>query len=87
VGFGEDQVSFGSFSWEFLSFCFFFSSDSVLVCGVYDVFWGLRCVLVGFLLVTMVKKCKLWVLENIRKVYGDFWGGSMAFGVFFRIWV
>ena len=47
-------------------------------------FWGLRCVLVGFLLVTMVKKCKLWVLENIRKVYGDFWGGSMAFGVFFH---
>jgi len=65
----------------------FFSSDSVLVWGVYDVFWGVRCVLVGFLLVTMVKKCKLWVLENIRKVYGDFWGGSMAFGVFFRFWV
>ena len=56
-------MSFGWFSWEFLSF---------------------RCVLVGFLLVIMVKKCKLWVLENIRKVYGDFWGGSMAFGFFFR---
>ena len=64
-----------------------FSSDSVLVWRVFDVFWGLRCVLVGFLLVTMVKKCKLWVLENIRKVYGDFWGGSMAFGFFFRFWV
>jgi len=25
VGFGEDQVSFGWFSWEFLSFCCFFS--------------------------------------------------------------
>jgi len=24
VGFGEDQVSFGCFSWEFLSFCIFF---------------------------------------------------------------
>ena len=24
VGFGEDQVSFRTFSWEFLSFCFFF---------------------------------------------------------------
>ena len=24
VGFGEDQVSFGWFSWEFLSFCCFF---------------------------------------------------------------
>jgi len=42
-----------------------FSSDEVLVCGVFDVFWGLRFVLVGFLLVIMVKKCKLWVLENI----------------------
>ena len=31
-----------------------FSSDSVLVWGVFDVFWGLRCVLVGFLLFTMV---------------------------------
>ena len=42
-----------------------FSSDAVLVCGVFDVFWGLRCILVGFLLVIMVKKGKLWVLENI----------------------
>jgi len=43
-----------------------FSSDAVLVWGVFDVFWGLRCVLVGFLLVIMVKKRKLWVLENFR---------------------
>ena len=31
---------------------------------VFDVCWGLRCVLVGFLLVIMVKNCKLWVLKN-----------------------
>ena len=43
-----------------------FSSDAVFVCGVFDVFWGLRCVLVGFLLVIMVKKRKFWVLENFR---------------------
>ena len=66
MGFGEDQVSFGWFSWEFLSFCCFFFSDSFLVWGVFDVFWGLRLVLVGFMLVVMVKNCKLWVLENIR---------------------
>ena len=42
-----------------------FSSDAVLVWGVFDLFWGLRCILVGFLLVIMVIKGKLWVLENI----------------------
>ena len=42
-----------------------FSSDAVLVWGVLDVFWGLRCVLVGFMLVVMLEKCKLWFLENI----------------------
>ena len=64
MGFGEDQVSFGWFSWEFLSFCFI-SPDADLVWAAFDVFCGLRCVLVGFLLVIMVKKCKLWVLKNI----------------------
>jgi len=65
VGFGEDQVSFRWFSWEFLSFCcFFFLYSSVW--GVFDMFWGLRCVLVGFMLVIVLEKCKLWFLENIR---------------------
>ena len=41
-----------------------FSSDAVLVCGVFDVFLGLRLVFAGFMLVILVKKCKLWVLEN-----------------------
>ena len=39
-----------------------FSSDAVLLWVVFDVFWGLRCVLVGFMLVDMVNNCKLWVL-------------------------
>jgi len=52
--------------------------------ALFYVFCGLRWVLVGFFLVIMVKNFKLWILENIRKVYGDFWGGSMAFGVFFH---
>jgi len=43
-----------------------FSSDSVFVCCVFNVFWALRCVLVGFMLVVTVKKCKVWVLEKIR---------------------
>ena len=40
--------------------------DPVLFGALFDVFWGLRCVLVGFMLVVMVRKGKLWVLENIR---------------------
>ena len=64
VGFREDQVSFRWFSSEF-QFLLFFSSDAFLVWGVFDVFWGLRCVLVGFMLVIMVKKSKLRFLENI----------------------
>jgi len=48
-----------------LGFSFFFGFDPVLVWGVFDVFWGLRLVLVGSMLVVMLRKCKLWVLENI----------------------
>jgi len=58
---GEFRLVFMGIS----KFLLFFSSDAFLVWGVFDVFLGLRCVLVGFLLVTMVKNCKLWVLENI----------------------
>jgi len=90
VGFGELQVGLGGLLgwiygfWGFLSF---FGFDPVLFGALFDVFWGLRSVLVGFLLVTMVKKCKLWVLENIRKVYGDFRDGFMVFGFSSVFWV
>jgi len=49
-----------------LGFSLISEGDPVLVWGVFDVFWGLRLVLVGFMLVIMVKNCKLWLLENIR---------------------
>ena len=52
-------------SW-YLGFSSVFWVDPVLFGALFDVFWGLRCVLVGFMLVFMVKKCKLWVLESIR---------------------
>ena len=48
-----------------LGFSFIFGFDPVLVWGVLDVFWGLRCILVGFMLVVMVRNGKFWVLENI----------------------
>ena len=51
-------------SW-YLGFSSVFWVDPVLFGALLDVFWGLRCILVGFLLVIMVKKGKLWVLENI----------------------
>ena len=49
-------------------FSLIFGFDPVLVWGVFDVFCGLRCVLVGFLLVIMVKKCKLWVFVRFSFV-------------------
>jgi len=48
-----------------LGFSFIFGGDPVFVWGVFDVFWGLRCILDGFLLVIIVKNFKFWVLENI----------------------
>ena len=48
-----------------LGFSFVFGFDPIIVWGVFDVFWGLRFILVGFLLVILEKMCKLWVLENI----------------------
>jgi len=49
-----------------LGFSFVFRFDPVLLVALFDVFWGLRFVLFGFMLVVMVRKGKLWVLENIR---------------------
>ena len=51
-------MSFGVYLW-LLGFSLVFGGDPGLGWGVFDVFWGLRCVLVGFLFVIMVKKCKL----------------------------
>jgi len=48
-----------------LGFSCFFGGDPLLVSCVFDVFCGVRCILVGFFLVIMVKNSKLWVLENI----------------------
>jgi len=48
----------GGFRGNFLVSVFFFSSDASLFRGVFNVFCGLRCVLVGFMLVVMVKKVK-----------------------------
>ena len=39
--------------------------DPVLFGAIFDVFWGLRFVLVGFMLVVTVRKCKLCFMENI----------------------
>jgi len=54
-------------SW-YLGFSSVFLVDPVLLGALFDVFCGLRWVLVGFLLVIIVKKGKLRVFENIRSV-------------------
>jgi len=51
-------------SW-YLGFSSVFWVDPVLFGTLLDMFWDLRLVLVWFMLVIMVKNCKLWVLENI----------------------
>ena len=50
----------------YLGFSSVFGVDPVLFGALFDVFCGLRCVLVGFELVIVLEKCKLWFLENIR---------------------
>jgi len=68
VGFGEHRVGLGGLLGCIYGFCFFsliFGGYLGLVWVVFAVFCGLRWVLVGFMFVVMVKKCKLWVLENI----------------------
>jgi len=62
---GRFRGTFGVDLW-LLCFSFLLGGDSCLVWCVFYVFWGVRWVLVGFMLVVMVKNCKLWVLENIR---------------------
>ena len=52
-------------SW-YLGFSSVFWVDPVLFGALFNVFWGIRFVLVWFIFVIMVKNYKLWVLENIR---------------------
>ena len=61
MGFGKIRWVWIGFHGNFLVFVVF-TSDAVLVWGVFDVFWGLRGVLVGLMLVVMVRSCKLWFL-------------------------
>jgi len=50
----------------FWGISFSFGGDPFLFMAIFVVFWGLCWDLVGFFLVVMVRKCKLWVMENIR---------------------
>jgi len=49
----------------FLGISFSFGGDPVLFGSIFYVFFGLRWVLIGFMLVVMVRNGKLWVLEKI----------------------
>ena len=68
MGFGEHHVGLGRLLGWIYVFWFFLSVfwvHPVLFGAIFDVLCGLRFVLVWFFLVIIVKKCKLWVLENI----------------------
>jgi len=71
VGFGEDQVSFGWFSWEFLSFCCFFFSFSFCL-GCFSCVLGSPLGFVGFSFFVNVNGSGLW-----------FWKRSGEFRVVF----
>ena len=49
-----------------LGFSLILGDHPVLVWGVFDGFWGLHWVSLGFSVVIMLKKCILFVLENFR---------------------
>ena len=70
-----------------MAFVFFFrfGDDPVLFGALFDVFWGLRWVLVGFMLVIMVKNCKLWVFGEHQVGLGCFCGGSLVFREFLSV--
>jgi len=83
-----------------LGFSFVSGGDPVLVWGVFDVFWGVRWVSVGFLLVIIVKNinCGFWrTLGRFRGTFGvGLWllafslifGGdpALVWGVFDVVW-
>jgi len=62
---GRLRGTLGVDSW-YLGFSSVFWFDPVLFGALFEVFWGLRWVFVGFLLVVMVNWSGLWVLEKIR---------------------
>jgi len=77
VGFGEHQVGLGGLLGWIFGFWVFLSVlgvDPVLFGAIFDVFWGLRCVLVGFMLIVMV-----------RRVNFGFWRTSCRFRGTFRV--
>ena len=69
MGFGEHRVGLGGLLgvdlW-LLGFSFVFGGDPVLVWDVFDVFWGVPWVLLGFSFVVKINGSGLWVLEKIR---------------------
>ena len=62
---GRFRGTFGVDLWLF-GISFSFGCDPVLFGALFDVFWGLRWVLVGFSLVVKLNGIGLWVSEKIR---------------------
>ena len=90
MGFGEHRVGLGRLLGWIFGFWVFLSVlgvDPVISGAIFDVFWGLHCVLVGFLLVAMVRSVNCGFWRTSGRFRGTVGGGSMAFGFFFRFGV
>ena len=66
-----------------LGFSFVSGGDPVLVWHVFDVFWGLHWVSLGFPWSSCWKIVNCWFWRTSGRLRGDFRGGFMVFGVFF----
>ena len=94
VGFGELRVGVGGFWGGSMAFVFFFRfrDDPVLFGALFDVFWGLHLVSLGFLWSSCWKSvnCGFWRTSGrfrllLAWIYG-FWGISFVLVVILFFW-
>ena len=90
MGFGEHQVGLrGLLGWiyGFWSFLSFFRNDPVLVWGVFDVFWGLHWVSLGFPWSSCWKSVNCGFWRNSGRLRGTLGVDSWYLGFSSVFWV
>jgi len=89
VGFGEHRVGLGGllgWIYAFWGISLSFGDDPVLFKALFDVFWGLRLVLVGFMLVVIVKSVNCWFWRTSGRFRGTFAVDLWFLGNFIQFW-